>query len=191
MRMTRVLALAALGSVTIGLAGCGGGGNDGPGTCPAGQTGVPPNCMPPPPLCTQSTIYSESGPIEKETLQYFDFSVPEAGRLDMTLDWTHASSPVGLYVVPAKTCTLNQFNERTCNFVVRSEPPGAKPRKVSAQNLAAGNYRWMIGNFDDAKESVVLQIVLWKGDCAPLAGAQPSESTLGSDLPLSVTSPAW
>jgi hypothetical protein len=188
MRMTRVLVLAGLTSV-IGLAGCGGS-ND-PVRCPEGQTGVPPNCVPPPPDCTQSTIYSESGPIEKNTLQYFDFSVPEAGRLDMTLDWTHNSSPIGLYLVPVNTCTLNQFNARTCNFLVRSEPQGAKPRKVSAQNLAAGNYRWMIGNFADVKESVVLTIVLSKGECAPLAGAQPSESALGSDAPLSVTSPAW
>ena len=190
MRMIRVRTLAGLASVVIGLAGCGS--SDGPpppGTCPPGQTGIPPNCVPINP-CTQSTVYSEPGPVEKNTLQYFDFSVPEAGRLDMTLDWTHDSSPMGLYLVPANTCTLNQFNARSCNFLVRSEPPGAKPRKVSAQNLAAGNYRWMIGNFADVKESVVLQIVL-SNDCPPLAGAQPSESALGSDSPLSVTSPAW
>ena len=189
MRMTRALALAGLGSVVIGLTGCGGDGR--PPGCPPGQVGVPPDCGPPPNPCTQSTIYSESGPIEKETLQYFDFSVPDTGRLDMTLDWTHASSPMGLYLVPVNTCTLNQFNSRTCNFLVRSEPSSTKPKRVSAQNLAAGNYRWMVANFSDVKESVVLQIVLSKGECAPLAGAQPAESALGSDSPLSATSPAW
>ncbi len=189
MRTTRVLVLAGLASVVIGLAGCGGDG--GPGQCPPGQVGVPPNCMPPPPVCTQSTIYSDSGPVDAGTLLFFDFPVLEAGRLDMTLDWTHASSPMGLYLVPAGTCTLNEFNARTCNFLVRSEPPGPKPRRVSAQNLAAGNYRWMVGNFSDVKESAALQIVLSKGQCAPLAGAQPSESAQDSTLPLTFAHPRW
>jgi len=188
MGTTRVLALAGLASAVIGLAGCGGG--DGmPGQCPAGQTGTPPNCVVINP-CTQSVIYSNSGPVEPHTLRYFDFSVPDTGRLHITLDWTHASSQMGLYLVPANTCTVDQFNARSCNFLVRSEPPGPKPRKVSAASIAAGNYRWLVGNYSDDQESAALQIVLSKGDCPALAGAQPSSSALERASPLTVTNVA-
>jgi hypothetical protein len=71
----------------------------------------------------------------------------ETGRLDMTLDWRLPASPMGLCLVPASTCSLAEFNARTCNFLVRSEPPGKKPRKASSTSLSAGNYRYMIANF--------------------------------------------
>jgi len=77
---------------------------------------------------------------------------------------------MGLYVVPANTCALADFNARTCNFLVRSET-GSKPRKVSTPNFAAGNYRWMVANFASVDESATLQIVLSKGSCAALGRA--------------------
>jgi hypothetical protein len=134
-------------------------------------------------------VYSNSGVVEAETLRHFDFSVPEAGRLDLTLDWTHASSLMGLYVVPANTCTGDEFNARSCNFLVRSEPPGPKPRRVSAP-IAAGNYRWLVGNYSDVQESAALQVMLSKGECPALAGAQPSISGSESVSPLTVTDAA-
>jgi hypothetical protein len=185
MRMTRVLGWAGPASVAIWLAACGGG-SDGPGQCPAGQTGVPPNCVAIAPVCTQSSVYSDSGGVEGKTLVYFDFSVPDTGRLDITLDWTHASSMMGVYLVPANTCTLDEFNAGSCNFTVRSDPPGPKPRKVSAPNLAAGNYRWIVANYSDALESIALQIVLSKGDCPALAGALPAASARESASALTV-----
>ena len=100
--------------------------------------------------------------------------MPDSGRLDVTLDWTNASSLVGFYLVPANTCTLDEFNARSCNFLIRSETT-VKPRKISTPNFNAGNYRWIIGNFSEAQESVSLQIVLSKGACAAL-GAPPSAS---------------
>ncbi|HEX6738782.1 MAG TPA: hypothetical protein VF310_10935 [Vicinamibacteria bacterium] len=116
--------------------------------------------------CTQSVLVQESGPIDGLTLLYDDFSVPEGGRLDVTLDWTNASSPIGFYLVPANTCgDVDAFNARNCNFLITSETT-TKPRKVSRADFAAGNYRWLIGNFSDNEESVSLQIVLSKGSCA-------------------------
>jgi hypothetical protein len=113
-------------------------------------------------------------------LGYNEFSVPDSGRLDITVDWTNASSKIGVYVVPTNTCTLDQFNARSCNFLVRSEPSNMKPRKISTPNFAAGNYRWLIAS--DSVESISLQIVLSKGSCAALTGGQPTAYSGGHRL---------
>ncbi len=131
---------------------------------------------PTPTPCTQTSLVQESGGIPGQTLVYDDFSVPDSGRLDVTMDWTVATSQVGLYLVPANTCTLEEFNARTCNFLIRSETT-TKPRKISTPNFAAGNYRWMVGNYSEDQESVSLQIVLSKGNCPALAGGVPSASS--------------
>jgi hypothetical protein len=147
--------------------------------CPSGTTGTPPNCTPIPPACTTTVVESGSGPAVAHTLYFFDFSVPDSGRLDVTLDWTNPASRVGIYLVPANTCELDAFNARNCNFLVRSEPSSVKPRKISVSNFSAGNYRWLIGTFSDTDESVSYQFVLAKGTCAPLTVTPPSVSAEG------------
>jgi hypothetical protein len=170
-------------ALAVGLPGCGG--SSGPGSCPQGTTGVPPNCVPIAPPCTQSTVYSAPVKMNPRTLVYLDFSVPDSGRLDVTLDWTFAASHVGFYLVPANTCTLEEFNKRSCNFMIRSEPSSTKPRKVSQANFAAGNYRWLTGTFDEKQESGSLLIVLSKGTSCPalsFAGTTASSSDDGEPL---------
>jgi len=176
----RVVSYALAAGLAISLASCGE--NPVTQTCPAGTTGSPPNCTtppPPPPPCTQTTLVQDSGGIPGRTLVYDDFSVPDSGRLDVTLDWTNATSQMGFYLVPANTCTLEEFNARTCNFVIRSETT-VKPRKISTPNFTAGNYRWIVGNYSDEDESISLQIVLSKGTCAAL-GVAPSASDRAED----------
>jgi predicted small lipoprotein YifL len=169
-------------ALVLTLGACG---NDGPGRCPEGQTGTPPSCVaivaqeP----CTQSVVDSGSGSASPLTIYWKDFSVPESGRLDITVDWTVASSRIGVYVVPANTCTIEELNARTCSFLVRSEPgaSSAKPLKISTPNFAAGNYRWMIGNGGSNQESLAYQVVLSKGPCAPLTGGAPGAASARGD----------
>ena len=162
------------------LGACGG---DGPGRCEEGQTGTPPNCVPivVETACTQSVLDSGNGSASPFTLYRSDFSVPEAGRLDVTVDWTVASSRIGVYVVPVHTCTLDELNARTCSFLVRVEPSAAatKPLKISTANFAAGNYTWLIGNASDNQESLAYQFVLSKGSCAAHTSAAPGAAKRG------------
>ena len=153
-----------------------------PVPCPAGTTGTPPNCTPTPPPCTTTVVESGSGPAVAHTLYFFDFSVPDSGRLDVTLDWTNPASRVGIYLVPANTCDLDAFNARSCTFLVRSEPSSVKPRKISVSNFSPGNYRWLIGTFSDTDESVSYQFVLSKGSCAALSVAAPPVSASGTSV---------
>jgi hypothetical protein len=177
------LAVAAGLALVATLESCGGcDGNATGASCPS-----PPPPTPTPVACIQSAVYTDSGAVPSSTLFFHDFPLVEPGRLDLTLDWTNAPSPMGLYLVPAGTCTLDEFNQRTCNFLVRSDPPGAKPRKVSAANLQAGNYRVLIANYGSANESAAVQLVLSKGsNCPAHASVPPSASVHDRTTPLTV-----
>jgi hypothetical protein len=163
-RRNRIWSSVLAGALLAGLVGCGG---DTP-------TGFGPSPTPTP--CTQKTVDQSADSIDSFNVLYYDFPVPDGGRLDVTLDWTFAESRLAFYLVPANTCTLDELNKRTCNFLIRSEPSTAKPKKVSMPNVAAGNYRWIIGNAATVSESFSLLIVQSNGSCAALAGAPPVAS---------------
>lgn len=176
----------AAAAVAASLSACDGNGVTTPQVCPAGTTGTPPNCTATPPPCTQTVVESGGEAAAARTLYYFDFSVPDSGRLDITMDWTNPASLIGLYLVPVNTCALAEFNARSCNFLVRSETT-VKPRKISVANFNAGNYRWIIGNFSDSAESISYQFVLSKGSCPALTGGPPSVSARGAEALPAIT----
>ncbi|PYQ44825.1 MAG: hypothetical protein DMF77_06215, partial [Acidobacteria bacterium] len=68
-------------------------------------------------------------------------------------------------------CSLDQFNARSCNFLIRSEPSTIKPRKLSAPNVAPGAYSLFLANFADQDESVATQVISSSASCAPLSSA--------------------
>jgi len=178
--------VAAVGAL-LALAACGGSssGTDGNGgiTNPTGNT-------PTPTPCSQKVLDSGSDELKSRWILYYDFSVPETGRLDVTLDWTYATNPIGVYVVPANTCnTVDEFNARSCNFILKSET-AAKPRKVSVPNLAAGNYRWLFANFGTTDDSISYQVVLSTGSCAPLTGGGPGASAVAATGTVDAARPA-
>ncbi len=173
----RVWSLCSALAIIAMVAACGE--KEDPEVCPPGTTGTFPNCSVLQ-TCTQSVVLQDGWAVKSRVLHYEDFSVPDTGRLDITVDWTTAASPIGVYLVPANTCTIEQFNARTCSFLVRSEPSSQKPRKISTPNFAAGNYRWMVGTFGETDESLSFQVVLSKGtSCAPLTGTSPDASSVG------------
>jgi hypothetical protein len=160
--------VAAAGALALAfalmLAGCG---DDctknptGPG-CPA----TPP---PPPPPVVRSVIQASGTPLPSSTLWANEFTTPKNGTLDITVDWTFASSPIGVYVV-REACTLDDFNARACKFVTTSETL-QKPRKITLTSFTAGTYQLLIGNFADADESVSYEIGLTTGGTASSASA--------------------
>jgi hypothetical protein len=161
-------ALAAV--VAIAFGGCGG----------SSVTSPPPPPPPTPVPCTQTVVSADQGGVSARTYAILSFATAAVGRLDITADWTIASSPIGIFVVPANTCsTVEQLNARSCNFLVRSEPSTVKPRKVSVPNFATGSYNLVIANFADVDESVAYQVVLSQGSCAALTAAPPVSAAAG------------
>jgi hypothetical protein len=109
-------------------------------------------------------------------------SVGTAGRLDVIVDWTFASSPIAVYVGPG-SCTLEQLNARSCNFLIRSES-GPKPRKLSA-SVAPGSYFYIVGNAATAQEALSTQVFLSSTSCPsittrPTRATQTERDSLGS-----------
>jgi len=96
-------------------------------------------------------------------------SAPTSGRLDITMDWTFATTAIGFYVVSAGTCPIDAFNAGTCTFLGRSETT-AKPRKFSV-NVSAGNYELLVAVFSTDDESVSGQVVLSGSTCPAFASA--------------------
>jgi hypothetical protein len=119
-----------------------------------------------------------AGSIPSNVLDTESFTTNSGGRLDVVLDWTFADSQMGVYVVQG-SCNLDQFNSRTCNFLIRSEPPGPKPRKVTASNVSPGTYGLLIGNFSDVDESASTQVFVSSAGCPPLAASTPSSAAVG------------
>jgi hypothetical protein len=124
----------------------------------------------------QTSVFGPaSGQLPAHVVDVERFTTNTSGRVDVTLDWTFPSSPMGVYVAQG-SCDLDQFNARSCNFLIRSEPGGPKPRKVSASGVSPGAYSLLIGNFADVQESVSAQVFLSSGSCAPFATQSASHA---------------
>jgi hypothetical protein len=135
---------------------------NGPG-CPVKTT------LATPPPVVRSVIQASAHSLPSSTLWVNEFTTPKNGTLDITVDWTFASSPIGVYVV-REACTLDDFNARACKFVTTSETL-QKPRKITLPGFTAGTYQILIGNFADVDESFSYEIGLTTGGTASSASA--------------------
>jgi len=138
--------------------------------CGSSTPTTPPTPAPTPTPCTQTTLLQTSGSLPARNLIRLPFSSTGSGRLDITVDWTFAASQIGVYLVTANSCLIDQFNAGTCTFLLRSETT-AKPRKVSAPNIAAGNYELLLANFASQDESLAVQVVLSSSGCPAVSSA--------------------
>jgi hypothetical protein len=123
--------------------------------------------------CVQTVIRNDTGTFPARTFASITFTFNATARLDVIADWTNATSPIGVYVTQGG-CTLDQFNARSCNFLIRSEPSTVKPRKLTAPNVAPGSYSLSLANFAEQDESVATQVISSSASCAPLSFASLS-----------------
>jgi hypothetical protein len=139
------------------------------GGCGDSVTGPKGGPSPTPPVaCTQAVVYQDQGQIPAKIVAELAFNTTVTARLDVIVGWTHADSPIGVYVVPANSCDIRAFNARTCNFLIQSES-GAQPRKVSAASVAPGSYDLLIANFATRDESVSTQVISSTSTCPAIA----------------------
>jgi hypothetical protein len=155
-KTNRVVLLA---SVVLALCwGCGGSSSSSsPSTPTAVATPTP---------CTQATLLQQSGVISPSTLYILPVTVPSAGRLDLTVDWTVASAPVYMYLAQG-SCSFEQFIARTCTLLLVVEN-STKPKKGSV-TVQPGTYTLLLGNAGTQPESGVAQAILSTGSCPAVA----------------------
>jgi len=142
------------------------------------SSSTPTTPTPTPTPCTQTNVLQVGGSVPTASLGRAPFSVSTAGRLDITVDWTFAASPISVYLVTAGACSIDQFNAQTCTFLARSETT-TKPRKISVANTAAGNYELLVANFGTQDESISGQVVLSSSTCPAFAAAGSEASARG------------
>lgn len=155
----RKLALAGALALALLLGGCGGDNVD------CTRNPVAPGCVqtsPPPPPVTRLIAERSFSGLGARVLGVVPFSTDATGTIDATVDWTFTTDNVDIYIVRG-SCTVDQFNNRTCPFVAFSESASAKPEKVSAPNQAPGSFTLYIGNRGPAEEAVSYQIFLTTG----------------------------
>lgn len=166
--MRQILARSGVAGAALGIV-----------TCECGTVVCDPLPSPTPPgaACTRTVISAEQGPLGAESLASSPFRTDAPGRLEVIVDWTFPSSLIGVYVVSGP-CSFEQWADRSCQFLVRSEPSAAKPRRAASDaTVAPGSYTLLLANYSSEPESLAFQVVLAQGNCAPLAaipaGAEP------------------
>ena len=129
------------------------------------------------PPCTQTVVLQQSVTgLGSFIVVYLPLTTATTGRLDVTLDWTFASTPIAMYLVRG-ACSIDELNARTCDFVMRLEATATpKPHRLSASNVAAGRFDLIIGNAGDEEEAVSAQVVVSSASCPAFAGVGPGAS---------------
>jgi hypothetical protein len=121
--------------------------------------------------------HGSGGPLPALSIgQLPPFTTSRAGALDATVDWTHATSDLDVYLVRGN-CTGDQFLAEQCTIAAFSESTTAKPEKIHADAAAAGTYTLFIANASESEERISFQVVLTP---SATGAAQPSASSLGA-----------
>jgi hypothetical protein len=161
-RRVRLLVGSFVALLAVGLSDCG---SSTP--VPTGGTVV---ATPTPVPCTQTTLLKGAGAVPAHTADFETHTVSTSGRIDVTVDWTYASSLIGVFLT--QNCTFDQFKAGACNFLIALQSP-PKPLKGSA-SVSAGTYTLIIVNAADQAESLALNSVLSSTSCPALASAGAS-----------------
>ncbi len=110
-----------------------------------------------------------------------------SGALETTVDWTHASNTVWMYLAEGE-CTVDQFASDACpgpacacRFSVTSEQATPKPRVLSVPNASAGTRALIVWNHGPRSESGSYQAVLTTtGAASTSTGQESAEAEMAS-----------
>src|SRR5262245_55940455 len=155
----RLLALAGATCLTLSLAGC-------------GDSPTDPIPTPTPTPCIRTTVFQGAGTIPGQTADFESFTTATTGRVDVTLDWTHADRQMAVFVAQG-SCSFNQFRAGNCNFLLQlASPP--KPLKGSIPNVAPGTYAYIILNASAKNEAASTSVVVSSATCPAIASTAPA-----------------
>ncbi len=146
-----VSCLAAVGLV-ISLAACG---DDNSATTPTTVPTTTTTTTQPP---AGITLIQGNELIPKKGLFLRDLTVTQRGRLDITVEYTHAENWV-LYWLTDRKCSRSWFENDGCDYLTKSLG-GTSPRKGTVASVAPGTYTFFVNNDGPLDDQVKYSIVL-------------------------------
>jgi hypothetical protein len=164
--MQKSLTLAGILALAITFGACGDGGDGGGCAANPSGPGCVPSPTPPPPPPPPFVIYGDSGSVPADSAVAIDFSIPNAGTVEATVDWTFPSSEVWI-VMTTNAC--NDFVQAflgSCSQIGAANRGTAKPKTVTGSVTQATSARLWIANFATVDESMAVQITLARSSSA-------------------------
>ena len=101
--------------------------------------------------------------IPADTYAVQSITLPETGRLEVTLDWVLTTNIVSLTLAQAP-CSVEQFHADECNVILNLFPP-PKPLVGSTYWLNGGKYDLLLGNFSPVEETASTHVVFRTTGC--------------------------
>ena len=151
--------LAFVAALALGLPACGGGG---------GSNSVT-NNTPPPAQRTRSTIGTgnwQLGSLAEASavglakdFYVVTFTTGATGDVEALVEWTSGANDVDI-AIGRGDCSINGVLGGRCTTVVDSTSFTAKPERITATGLAAGNYALVIINEGPGRESGTFQLFI-------------------------------
>ena len=114
------------------------------------------------PSCPQTTLLTGAVPFASKTVGFTSLFAKAAGRLDLTLDWTHAENTMAIAVVDG-ACNPDYFVAGRCRVLLKVTPP-PKPVKGSVA-VAAGEYSLAIQNDGRLEDRITYTAILSDKTC--------------------------
>jgi hypothetical protein len=123
------------------------------------------------PVCQQTTVLDRPSALEAAGYVYQTFSTSQTGRIDITVDWTLAASPISIYLVE-EACTVEHLlSGGICAALTFSES-GPKPRRAS-HFAGPGRYALIVINGGGQNESISMHVTLNSTGCPTITGTAP------------------
>jgi hypothetical protein len=115
---------------------------------------------PPPSLVIQGeeALPAPANPRGGTTLVKWDFTLPAAGRVDVTIDYLYDTSKILVWVTD-RVCNKWQFGRDECFYLTKSGE-GARPRVLTASGVKAGTYTLFVANDGPYDEVVGYKVTL-------------------------------
>jgi hypothetical protein len=144
--------------------------------CGDGASGVvdPVPVATPTPAPVTTVVAQAGGPLDVEEAAVVDFTVPSAGTVAATVDWTFATNHVITALTPATCDDADAAFLGACAQIGAPRLDMAKPKTISG-TAAAGAWRLWVGNLGPDAESVAVQVTMTRA--AGAAGAQGETRT--------------
>jgi hypothetical protein len=120
----------------------------------------PPPPPPPPPVQETIVIYGDNGPVPAESGGYIEFTIPGAGTVEATVDWTFASSIVFVAMTTAACDDFEAAFLGQCSHIGTPNLGNSKPKTVSGTVTQGGPARLWLLNGSEVDESMAVQITL-------------------------------